>query len=102
MINLTQGSKHLQYRPLTEPLDLSIHLTSKHQSKHLVITQKRPNWVTKRGGNIPFNEEMAVPGQAIPNQRHKEHTPPIETHRVYQAEKTSECTHKMPTPCGWF
>lgn len=33
--NLKGGSKHLQDRPLTKPLDLSIHLTSKHQSKHL-------------------------------------------------------------------
>jgi hypothetical protein len=73
-------SKDLQHRPLSEPLDLLIHFPSKHQSKHLEITQKGPKWMPKRGRNIPLDKEMAVPGKSIPKEWHKEQKPPAKNH----------------------
>ena len=52
--------------------------------------------------NIPFNEEMAVPGTSIAGKRNKEQEPPTEENRAQQEENTKECAHKVPTPCGRF
>lgn len=56
----------------------------------------------KRGWNIPFHKEMAVPSQSIPKEWHKEQKPPAKHQRTKQEEDTSKCAHKMPAPCGWF
>lgn len=92
----------LKNRSLTKSLDFSIHLSSKHKSKHPEITQKRPNWMPKSCRNIPFNKEMTIPCETISNQRHKYHKPPLENNRIYQTKYTTKCSHKMPTPCCWF
>lgn len=92
----------MQYRPLSKSLDLFIHLTSKHQTEHFEITKERPNRMPKCGGDVSFHKEMTVPGEAIANQGHEEHTPPIEKDGVKQEEDASKRAHEMPTPGGWF
>lgn len=71
-------SEGLQDRPLSKPLDLSIHFPSKHQTKHLEITDKGPHWMTESGRKVSFNEEMTVPSKTIAGKGHKEHKPPLE------------------------
>lgn len=97
-----KGLVSLQNWPLTEPLDFSIHLPSEHQTKHLEITQKRPKGMPKSCRNISFHKEMAIPCQAISQQGHKDHKPPVEKHWIYQAKNATKCAHKMPAPSGWF
>lgn len=56
----------------------------------------------KRGRNIPFHKEMAVPGKSIPRDWHKEQKPPAKNHWTKHEEDRNKCAREMPAPCGWF
>ncbi|RXH81735.1 hypothetical protein DVH24_036076 [Malus domestica] len=79
----------MQDRPLPEPLNLSVHITRKHQSKHLEIAEKGPKRMPERRRNIPLHEKMAVPRQSVPRERHTKQKPPIEQQRAEEEEDRS-------------
>ena len=58
--------------------------------------------MTKRRGNIPFDEEMTIPGHTIANQRNTKQVAPVKHNAVHETEKTGKCACKMPHSCCWF
>lgn len=56
----------------------------------------------ERCRDIPFDEEMTVPRQSIPEEWNKEQEPPAKDHWAKQEEYTNKGARKMPTPRGWF
>lgn len=92
-------SKCLQDGPLSEPLDLLIHLPRKHQSEHLEIAQEGPERVAEGGGDVAFDEEVAVPSEAVAEDEGKDEEPPVEEdEEADQQERACEGAQEMPAP----
>lgn len=58
--------------------------------------------MAERGGNVPFHEDVAVPGRAVPRQGYQEHQSPAEEPRADEKENAGEGARKMPTPRRWI
>lgn len=97
------GSENLENRALAKTLELPVHLTSEHKSKHLEITKERPEGVTEYKRSVAFHEEVTIPSQAIAGDwSSQKKDPAAEDERAEKAEQRGECAEKVKAPGGWL
>lgn len=97
-IEISSASRELQQWPLTESLHLSLHASCEHQTKHLEIAEKRPNRMPEACRNIPFHEEVAIPREPVPKERHQSNEPPVDQNRTHQGNDARDYTYEVPSP----
>ncbi|KAK9158985.1 hypothetical protein Scep_005559 [Stephania cephalantha] len=94
-------SKDLQDGPLPKPLDLPVHPASEHEPEHLEIAHEGPNWVPERRGDVALHEEMAVPGESVPENGNEEDDPPSEEDgrdEDEQSEPSRDLSNRITPP----
>ncbi|KAL0838089.1 hypothetical protein Bca101_089979 [Brassica carinata] len=93
----TSLSRGLQQWSLTKSFHLSLHVSREHQPKHLEIAKKRPNRVSEARRNVPFHEEVAVPRETVPKQRHQSQEPPADQNRTQQSHDARDYPREVPS-----